>query len=215
MSTVLKQSVKTYKNLLNLYSKSKHSDKIVLKSATAVYWHKTEVYTQTFHLEASWRGVYHYLIRQCVSTCNKYSNCSGRKGGLSLNLVFQQSVPDISHLHILHFPFKETIFWPPLWSSGQSSWLQTQRSEFNSRCYQIFWEVVGRDQGPLSLVNATEELLGRNSGASSLDSREYGCRDPSCWPCGTLYPQKVGTNFADKRCLLSRHSLLTESDYGV
>jgi hypothetical protein len=26
---------------------------------------------------------------------------------------------------------------PPLWSSGQSSWLQIQRSEFDSRRYQI------------------------------------------------------------------------------
>jgi hypothetical protein len=31
---------------------------------------------------------------------------------------------------------------PPLWSSGQSSWLQIQRSGLDSRRYQIFWEVV-------------------------------------------------------------------------
>jgi hypothetical protein len=29
---------------------------------------------------------------------------------------------------------------PPLWSSGQSSWLQILRSGFDSRRYQIFWE---------------------------------------------------------------------------
>jgi hypothetical protein len=28
---------------------------------------------------------------------------------------------------------------PPLWSSGQSSWLQIQRPGFDSRHYQIFW----------------------------------------------------------------------------
>jgi hypothetical protein len=39
---------------------------------------------------------------------------------------------------------------PPLWSSGQSSWLQIQR--FNSRHYQIFWEVVGVERDPLSLL---------------------------------------------------------------
>jgi hypothetical protein len=33
--------------------------------------------------------------------------------------------------------------WRSLWSSGQSSWLQIQRPGFHSRCYQIFWEVVG------------------------------------------------------------------------
>jgi hypothetical protein len=42
-------------------------------------------------------------------------------------------------------------------------------------------------------------LLGRNSSISGLEIREYGRRDPSRWPRGTLYAQKVGTNFADKR----------------
>jgi hypothetical protein len=32
-----------------------------------------------------------------------------------------------------------------VWSSGQSSWLQIQRSGFDSRRYQVFWEVVGLD----------------------------------------------------------------------
>jgi hypothetical protein len=60
-----------------------------------------------------------------------------------------------------------------LWgrSSGQSSWLQIQRSEFDSRRYQIFWEVVGLERGPLGLVSTTEELLGRNSSGSGLESR--------------------------------------------
>jgi hypothetical protein len=30
---------------------------------------------------------------------------------------------------------------------------------FDSRRYQIFWGVVGRQRGPLSLVRITEELL--------------------------------------------------------
>jgi hypothetical protein len=48
---------------------------------------------------------------------------------------------------------------PPLWSSGQSSWLQIQRSGFDSRCYQIFREVVGLERGLLSLVSTIKELL--------------------------------------------------------
>jgi hypothetical protein len=48
--------------------------------------------------------------------------------------------------------------WPPLWSGGQSSWLQIERSQFHSRRYQIFWQVVGLERGPLSLVSTTEEL---------------------------------------------------------
>jgi hypothetical protein len=65
------------------------------------------------------------------------------------------------------------------------------RSGFDSRSYQIFWEVVGLEQGPLSLVSTTEELLGRNSSGSGLEIRQYGRRDPSRWPRGTLYPQKL------------------------
>jgi hypothetical protein len=67
---------------------------------------------------------------------------------------------------------------PSLWSSGQSSWRQIQRSGFDSRSYQIFREVVGLERGPLSLVCTTEELFGRKSSGSGLENREYGRRDP-------------------------------------
>jgi hypothetical protein len=40
---------------------------------------------------------------------------------------------------------------PPLWSSGQSSWLQIQRSGFDSWRYQVFWDVVGLERGPVTL----------------------------------------------------------------
>jgi hypothetical protein len=48
---------------------------------------------------------------------------------------------------------------------------------FDSRRYQIFSEVVGIEQGPFSLVSTVEELLGRNSSGSGLESREYRHRD--------------------------------------
>jgi hypothetical protein len=74
---------------------------------------------------------------------------------------------------------------------NQSSWLQIQRCEFDSRHYQIFWEVA-LEWCPLSLVNTTEELLGRKSCGSGLEkNREYGRMDPSRWLRGTLYPQKL------------------------
>jgi hypothetical protein len=74
------------------------------------------------------------------------------------------------------------LSWPPLWSNGQSSWLQIQRPGFDSRRYQIFWKVVGLERGPLSLVNTTEELLGRKGSGSCLEIRECGLRDSSRWP---------------------------------
>jgi hypothetical protein len=63
---------------------------------------------------------------------------------------------------------------PPLRSSGQSSWLQIQRSGFDSRRYQIFCEVVSLERGPLRLVSTIEELFGRKSSGSGLEIREYG-----------------------------------------
>jgi hypothetical protein len=66
-----------------------------------------------------------------------------------------------------------------------------QRSWFDSRRYQIFWEVVGLERGPLSLVSTTEELLGRKGSGSGLEIQEYGRREPSRWARGTLYQQKL------------------------
>jgi hypothetical protein len=52
-------------------------------------------------------------------------------------------------------------------------------------------KVVDLERGPLSLESTTEELLERKSSGSGLENREYGRRDPSCLPRGTLYPQKL------------------------
>jgi hypothetical protein len=62
----------------------------------------------------------------------------------------------------------------------------------DSRRYLIF-RVVGLERGPLSLVSITEELLEKKKkkSGSGLESREYGRRDPSRWPRGTFYPQKL------------------------
>jgi hypothetical protein len=78
----------------------------------------------------------------------------------------------------------------PLWSCGQSSWLQNQRSGFDARHYQIFWEVVGQERGPQpreynwrATWKKYQRLRSRN--------REYGRGDPLRLPLETLYPQKL------------------------
>jgi hypothetical protein len=62
---------------------------------------------------------------------------------------------------------------------------------FDFRHYQIFWEVVGLERGPLSLMSTIEELLGRNSSSFGLENWEYDCGDSLRWTHDTLYPQKL------------------------
>jgi hypothetical protein len=69
--------------------------------------------------------------------------------------------------------------------------LKVQRSEFDSRRHQILWKVAGLERGPLCLVSTSQELLGRKSSGYGLENREYGRRDPSRRPRGTLHPQKL------------------------
>jgi hypothetical protein len=81
----------------------------------------------------------------------------------------------------------------PLWCSGQSFRLQIQRSGFDSRCYQIFGEVVGLERCLLSLVSTTEELLERKSSGFGLE-----IRDPSRGTTWHPLSANAGINFVDK-----------------
>jgi hypothetical protein len=38
---------------------------------------------------------------------------------------------------------------------------------------------VGLERGPHTLVSTIEELLGRKSGGSNIESRDYGRKNPS------------------------------------
>jgi hypothetical protein len=92
------------------------------------------------------------------------------------------------------------VTWPPVWSCGQSSWLQIQRSGFDFRSYQIFRKVLGLERGPLSLVSTSEGPLGIESSGSGLEYWDYVRRDPSHWLRGTLYLQKFALTSSTSSC---------------
>jgi hypothetical protein len=56
---------------------------------------------------------------------------------------------------------------------------------------RFFWEVLGLERGPLSLISTSEELLGRKNSDPCLENRKYGSRYPSRSSHGTLYPQTL------------------------
>jgi hypothetical protein len=126
-----------------------------------------------------------YMNNQSLEYHNTASSVMLKGKGKVLLILIELSITPWKHIG----KWKYNSIIPnllPLWSSGLSSWLQIQRSGFDLRRYQIFRKVVVLERGPLSLVSTTEELLGSNSSGSGLERREYGGKDPSSWPRGTL-----------------------------
>jgi hypothetical protein len=106
---------------------------------------------------------------------------------------------------------------PPLRSSGQSSWLQIQRSRVRFLALpDFFWEVVGLERGPLSLVMIIAALFQGNSG-SGLENRKFTTvGEPLRWPRDTLYPLKLAlTSPTSGGRSVGRYSSLADSSHGV
>jgi hypothetical protein len=66
--------------------------------------------------------------------------------------------------HVQWFKKGVTNMGPPLWSSGQSSWLQIRKHGVRFPALPEI-KVVGLERGPLSLVSTTEGLLDRKVAA--------------------------------------------------
>jgi hypothetical protein len=115
-----------------------------LYALTVMLWKRTKEDKEIKPILFSETG-YTPRMGSCSKMLNFYTLVRGTRIGVPLFLLRGRSICYV-------------IEGPPLWSSGQNSWLQMQRSGVVSRRYQIFWEVVGLERGPLSLVSTTEML---------------------------------------------------------
>jgi hypothetical protein len=127
-----------------------------------------------------------FFILSGATVQNLFEGCTQQYHSVSLATTFL--CQNISTSLTGNSRKQEYIFVPEMWSSGQSS--RSRCHGFDSRRYQIFSQVVGLKQGPLSLVSTTDEPFGRKSSGSGLENREYGRGDLSRWPRDT-YTQKL------------------------
>jgi hypothetical protein len=81
---------------------------------------------------------------------------------------------------------------------------------FHSRRCRIFWEVVGLECGPLSIVRIIEEIHEWKISSSGLENRYQRPSRPVALTMRHPSTLKVGTNFVHKRRLLDPYSSLRD-----
>jgi hypothetical protein len=72
-----------------------------------------------------------------------------------------------------------------------SSWVQIQRSWVRFPVLPDFQRNSESGTGSTQPREYNWGATWKKSSGSGLEIRDYGCRDPSRWPRGTLYPQKL------------------------
>jgi hypothetical protein len=82
-------------------------------------------------------------------------------------------------------------FGPPLWSSGQSSWLQIQRSRVRFLAPPDFLRSSGSGTGSTQLRQDNWGATWKDNSGSGLKTEINGRGDSLRWPLDTLYPLKL------------------------
>ena len=100
---------------------------------------------------------------------------------------------------------------PPMWSSGQSFWLQIQRSRLRFPALPDFLSSRGSGTGSTQPRDVNWGATWIKKVAAPVQKTEINGRgDPLRWPRDTPLSAKVSTNFADRRRPLCRYSSLAD-----
>jgi hypothetical protein len=83
------------------------------------------------------------------------------------------------------------LYWQPLCSSGQSSWLQIQRPRVRFPGLPDFLRSSGSGTGSTQPREYNWRAAWKKISGSGLKNRDYGRMEPSRWPRDNLYQQKL------------------------
>jgi hypothetical protein len=103
-------------------------------------------------------------------------------------MPYQSHPPWFDHCN---YTWRRVSPWPPLWSIGQSSWLQIQRSRVQLPALSDFLRGSGSGKGFTQPREDNWGAVSRNWLLRSRKARLTARGDSLRWPRDTLYPQSL------------------------